>query len=374
MRSPKRNSGYSVDTEKIANLLVTSGKLAANAAGEGKVPIDNTLQFDGSGDLGVNTQRVVQTVSEWVQHFASGSAHDTSGHSGKYQEYTSSNVVRRVGSVQYDFTPGNSGGTRTYQVFIVELTGRNIDVILGSSEVYSGNNLQHRFHFVDGVTINPNVRIGIGLHRTDGGNNEALSVRFGTESQDSPRESYDDASEDFNFVGRFNHDRPTPTVNDTVGGTTAGEIYGNPEIFYQIIHTHESLVGDGTVSSAHISSGSADCRPTAPDGRRIRVARASRRDPVIQRVETSSTTRSRCREVRERFGHQVQAWGGNAKITAIPVGDVTATIWSKIRHRWHELPCPVTRHHPRAVRRHHLRHHHAHVITVAVTGGNRARR
>ena len=30
-----------------------------------------------------------------------------------------------------------------------------------------------------------------------------------------------------------------------------------PKSFYQIIHTHASLVGDGTVSSDHISSGSA---------------------------------------------------------------------------------------------------------------------
>ena len=82
-------------------------------------------------------------------------------------------------------------------------------------------------------------------------------MRAGAESQDSPRESYDDASDDFLFLGRFNHDRNLPTVGDTVGGTSAGQIYGNPEIFYQIIHTHESLVGDGTVSSAHISSGSA---------------------------------------------------------------------------------------------------------------------
>ena len=225
------------------------------------IPIDNTLQVDGSGDLGVNTQRVVQTVSEWVQHFASGDSHDTSGHSGKYQEYSSPNTNRRIGSVQYDFDPLNDsagGGTgKTYQVFILELTGRNVDVVLGSSEVYSGNSLQHRFYFTDGVLIKPNVRIGIGLHRTDGGNNEGLSVRFGTESQESPRESYDDASEDFNFLGRFNHDRPTPSVNDSVGGTTAGQIYGNPEIYYQIIHTHESLVGDDTVSADHISSGSA---------------------------------------------------------------------------------------------------------------------
>ena len=260
-----------VDGYTIPDGSVTSAKLAANAAGEGKVPIDNTMQFDGSGNLGVNTERVVQEVSEWVQHFASGDSHDTSGHSGKYQEYTSPNTVRRIGSVQYDFDPLNDsggGGTgKTYQVFVLELSGRNVDAVLGSSAVYSGNSLQHRFHFTDGVLINPNVRIGIGLHRTDGGNNEGLSVRFGTESQNSPRESYDDASEDFNFLGRFNHDRPTPSVNDTVGGTTANQIYGNPEIFYQIIHTHESLVGDGTVSVSHISSGSsADGTVLTADG------------------------------------------------------------------------------------------------------------
>ena len=246
-----------VDTDQLADEAVTAAKLAANAAGEGKVPIDNTMQFDGSGDLGVNTQRVVQTVSEWVQHFASGDGHDTSGHSGKYHEYTSSNTHRRIGSVEYHFDPENSSGNRTFQVFILELTGRNIDAILGSSEVYSGDALQHRFHFTDGVMINPNVRIGIGLHRTDGGNNEGLSVRAGAESQDSPRESYDDASGDFSFVGRFNHDRPMPSVNDTVGGTAANQIYGNPEIFYQIIHTHASLVGDGQVSASHLDSGSA---------------------------------------------------------------------------------------------------------------------
>ena len=258
--SAKLDDG-AVTTAKVADAAITTAKLATNAAGEGKVPIDNTMQFDGSGDLGVNTERVVQEVSEWVQHFASGDSHDTSGHSGKYQEYTSPNTVRRIGSVQYDFDPLNDsggGGTgKTYQVFVLELTGRNVDAVLGSSAVYSGNSLQHRFYFTDGVLINPNVRIGIGLHRTDGGNNEGLSVRFGTESQNSPRESYDDASEDFNFLGRFNHDRPTPSVNDTVGGTTTNQIYGNPEIFYQIIHTHESLVGDGTVSVSHLDSGSA---------------------------------------------------------------------------------------------------------------------
>ena len=248
-----------IPTIKIGDSQVTSAKLADNAAGEGKVPIDNTMQFDSDGDLGVNTQRVVQEVSEWVQHFASGDSHDTSGHTGKYQEYTSSNTVRRVGSVQYDFTPDNANGAKTYRVYIIELTGRNVDAVLGVSQTYSGNSLQHRFHFTDGVLINPAVRIGIGLHRTDGGgNNYGLSVRSGTESQDSPRESYDDASNDFHFEGRFNHDRQFPSVGDTVGGTAANQIYGNPEIFYQIIHTHASLVGDGTVGVSHLSSGSSD--------------------------------------------------------------------------------------------------------------------
>ena len=223
-----------------------------------RVPIDNTLQFDSSDDLGVSTERVVMEVSEWVQHFATGSAFDTSGHSGKYHEYTSPNTHRRIGSVQYDFDPENDSDNKVYRVYVIEKTGTHIDEVLGVSQTYSGNASQHRFHFTDGVMINPAVRIGIGLHRTDGGgNNYGLRVRAGDESQDSPRESYDDASNDFHFEGRFVHDRNSPTAGDTVGGTTANRVYGNPEIFYQIIHTHESLVGDGTVSANHISSGSA---------------------------------------------------------------------------------------------------------------------
>ena len=78
-------------------ILDASGDIAA-----GIVPIDNTLQVDGSGDLGVNTQRVVQEVSEWVQHFATGDGHDTSGHSGKYHEYTSPNThpAHRLGAIR----------------------------------------------------------------------------------------------------------------------------------------------------------------------------------------------------------------------------------------------------------------------------------
>ena len=280
-----------IATIKIGDGQVTSAKLADNAAGEGKIPIDNTMQFDSGGDLGVNTQRVVQTVSEWVQHFASGDSHDTSGHSGKYLEYTSSNTVRRVGSVQYDFDPENDSGDRTFQVFILELTGRNIDAILGSSQVYSGDAQQHRFHFTDGVTINPNVRIGIGLHRTDGGNNEGLRVRSGTESQDSPRESYDDASDDFNFIGRFNHDRPTPSVNDTVGGTADNQIYGNPEIYYQIIHTHASLVGDGTIDTSHIADEAVTTAKLANDA--VTQAKLADASVGINQLRTGSVSATR---------------------------------------------------------------------------------
>ena len=171
LASPALTGNPTAPTQSAGNdstRIATTAFVQAEPIGEGQLPIDNTLQF-ASGEFGVNTQRVVQEVSEWVQHFASGDSHDTSGHSGKYQEYTSPNTVRRIGSVQYDFDPLNDsagGGTgKTYQVFILELTGRNVDAVLGSSAVYSGNSLQHRFYFTDGVLINPNVRIGIGLHR-----------------------------------------------------------------------------------------------------------------------------------------------------------------------------------------------------------------
>ena len=63
---------FSVVTEKIANLQVTSGKLAANAAGEGKVPIDNTLQFDGSGNLGVEISTVIDLLDEDIRYYSDG--------------------------------------------------------------------------------------------------------------------------------------------------------------------------------------------------------------------------------------------------------------------------------------------------------------
>ena len=140
-------------------------------------------------------------------------------------------------------------------------------------------------------------------------------MRFGTESQDSPRESYDDASEDFNFVGRFNHDRPTPTVNDTVGGTTAGQIYGNPEIFYQIIHTHASLVGDGGVTASQIDSGSATAdQPLLADG----SGGTGFRDPVIHGGNLIDNTIPTA-----KYGNDSvtkSKLGANAKITANPSG------------------------------------------------------
>ena len=70
-----------------------------------------------------------RTVSEWVQHFASGDSHDTAGHSGKYHEYTIFQTThRRINSVEYDFDPENDSDNKTYRVYIIEKTGTNIDV------------------------------------------------------------------------------------------------------------------------------------------------------------------------------------------------------------------------------------------------------
>ena len=319
LASPALTGNPTAPTQSAGNdstRIATTAFVQAEPVGEGQIGIDNTMQFDSDGDLGVNTERVVQTVSEWVQHFASGDSHDTSGHTGKYHEYTSSNTVRRVGSVQYDFDPDNDSDNKTYRVYIIELTGRNVDAVLGVSQTYSGNSQQHRFHFTDGVTINPAVRIGIGLHRTDGGgNNYGLSVRAGTESQDSPRESYDDASDDFHFEGRFNHDRNFPSVNDTVGGTAANQIYGNPEIFYQIIHTHESLVGDGNISVSHISSGS------SADGT---VLTADGSGGVAFEVATGSGLSES--EVDARVTAGVLDWAETGNTDDVPVGKIPGGI------------------------------------------------
>ena len=115
------------------------------------------------------------------------------------------------------------------------------------------------FHNADGdvgVNIDGSIRLGILISRIGDNSDSAVAAVHGTEASSSPRESYDDASTDFDLENDvvYQHIDPAIGASTHSHGT---DIRGNIKIFYELIIDHGNLVGDGNVNAAHIDSGSA---------------------------------------------------------------------------------------------------------------------
>ena len=255
-------SGLDAFTYTIPDGSVTSAKLATNAAGEGKVPIDNTLQFDGSGDLGVEISTVIDLLDEDIRYYSTDTTREDAHQASKGIVFLdTSPYAKRVHSVEWDFEGDGVG--HNYTTFFVRIDSNdNIDFVYGESETLFnvGTSGTHRFNFdSSGLRIPGSVvRLGLFITRTGSDDTWETKVYRGQEADDSPRQSYPDASVDFPFwrSARFASGRPEPGehIDNYI---TNGEIYGYPKIRYTLELEHASLVGDGNISASHISSGSA---------------------------------------------------------------------------------------------------------------------
>ena len=261
-----------VTTAKLADGAVTSAKLATNAAGEGKVPIDNTLQFDGSGNLGVEISTVIDLLDEDIRYYSDDTTREDARQASKGIVFLDiSRYARRIHSVEWDFEGDGVG--HNYTTFFVRIDSNDdIDFVYGESETLFnvGTSGTRRFDFdSSGLRIPGGVeRLGLFLTRTGSDDTWETKVYRGQPASDSPRESYPDASVDFPFwrSARFASGRPEPGehIDNYI---TNGEIYGYPKIRYTLELEHASLVGDGNISAAHISSGSsADGTVLTADG------------------------------------------------------------------------------------------------------------
>ena len=261
-----------VTTAKLADEAVTTAKLAANAAGEGKVPIDNTLQFDGSGNLGVEISTVIDLLDEDIRYYSDDTTREDARQASKGIVFLDiSRYARRIHSVEWDFEGDGVG--HNYTTFFVRIDSNDdIDFVYGESETLFnvGTSGTRRFNFdSSGLRIPGGVeRLGLFLTRTGSDDTWETKVYRGQPASDSPRESYPDASVDFPFwrSARFASGRPEPGehIDNYI---TNGEIYGYPKIRYTLELEHASLVGDGNITAAHIDSGSsADGTVLTADG------------------------------------------------------------------------------------------------------------
>ena len=252
-----------VTTAKVADDAITTAKLADNAAGEGKVPIDNTLEFDGSGNLGVQITTVTEHLDEDIRYYSTDTTREDAHQASKgvvFQD--TSRFAKKIHSVEWDFEGDGIGNN--YATFLVGIdSSDDISIIYGQSDVLfnvttSGT---HRTTFgTEGARVPGDVeRLGVFLTRTGSPQDATHETKVyrGQPADDSPRESYPSASLDFPFWRSARFDSSRPEIGEHIDNyITNGEIYGYPKIRYSIEVEHAPFVGDESVSASHISSGS----------------------------------------------------------------------------------------------------------------------
>ena len=228
------------------------------------LPIDNTLQFDGSDQLGVSIGDVVEHLQENVRYYTSDSPdHQTDG-SAAGHVYTTSRYPKNISRVKAEVRPDTPS---VYKAGIYTVDSSNqIIAVLGQSadtaEIPANTTRTLTFSLLAesdstlGIPLAGGERIAVLIRRAGDGNNADTRLRHGNEAANSPNTSYADAENDFVNVNHviYQHENPANGNNTDSHGTG---IRGNIRIYYTVTIDHGSLVGDGQVNAAHIDSESA---------------------------------------------------------------------------------------------------------------------
>ena len=260
-----RIQAAAITTAKIADGAVESDKIGANAVVEGKLPIDNTLAWDGSGQLSVNVTDVIDSLNETVEYYSdeTGNEYDDGGHASMGEDYDTSAHRHIIHKVQIDINGADTtNGFWRAGVFAID-AGGDITAVLGRSDTEGIDvDQRHTFVFPNPVEVPASQRIRILGSRVDndgesGSGTRSAHLSRGDEETASPRESYDDAHLDFARIRHVRVNHAFPDVGDTTHDHGADSVRGDIKIYYTVKLDHGDLVGDGNVNAAHLDSGSA---------------------------------------------------------------------------------------------------------------------
>ena len=260
-----RIQAAAITTAKIADGAVESDKIGANAVVEGKLPIDNTLAWDGSGQLSVNVTDVIDSLNETVEYYSdeTGNEYDDGGHASMGEDYDTSAHRHIIHKVQIDINGADTtNGFWRAGVFAID-AGGDITAVLGRSDTEGIDvDQRHTFVFPNPVEVPASQRIRILGSRVDndgesGSGTRSAHLSRGEEETASPRESYDDAHLDFARIRHVRVNHAFPDVGDTTHDHDADSVRGDIKIYYTVKLDHGDLVGDGNVNAAHIDSESA---------------------------------------------------------------------------------------------------------------------
>ena len=265
-----RRIGEAIDAHVVPSTNATTDVAETSAIGTSvelsrddhthRLPTDDTLHWDGSDQLAVNINDIIERVSETVRYFTDSTGNfDTSSHATMGEEYTTSRWQKAIHKVQIHIGHQGGDGNLVYRagVYEVEEDGEIITVFGRSAIRDVGNSGLWVFNFHPPVIVDPLARIIIVATREDEGNTTTARVLEGSESGDSPDISYMDAGEDFDRVHRVTYTEDYPVVGTTRHSHDAAFIRGNIKIYYTNTYHEGLLVGEDSVNAAHIDSESA---------------------------------------------------------------------------------------------------------------------
>ena len=227
-----------------------------------RLPIDNTLEFNASDEVGVNIHDVIEHLQHRIRYFTHVNDYSSSAGASVGQAYNTSQHKKVITKVEAQFNP--LGGADEYLVRLVELEDNNeikVKIAVSNTRSTAGGTAGIRsFNFHDGagepgVTISGGIRLGVLLSRLGDNSDSATQAIHGAEASTSPAEDYDDASIDFDLDNDVVYQHIDPAVG-TSTHSHGTDIRGNLKIFYTLIVEHGNLVGDGNVNIDHLDSGS----------------------------------------------------------------------------------------------------------------------
>ena len=239
------------DPEDVGAAAAPGTQEAATREGHAhRLPTDSTLEFNANDELAVNVQDVIEHLQERIQYHTASNNYSSDAGATVGQAYQTSQYRKIITKVEVLLNP--LVGADGYLVRLDELNSDNsIKAKLFTSNTRSapfGLGVTARsftFHNPDGdvgVIIDGSIRLGVLISRIGDNSDSAVAAVHGSEVSAGPRESYDDASVDFDLE----NDVVYQHINPGVGQSTHShgtDIRGNIKIFYTLIIDHGSLVG-----------------------------------------------------------------------------------------------------------------------------------
>ena len=237
---------------------------------EHDIPFNSTLEWDNNAQFGVRVQDVIEHLQEHIQYRTTSSDYSSSAGATVGQAYATSQYRKLITKVEVLLNP--LVGADGYLVRLDELNADNsIKAKLFTSQTRSApfglGTAARAFNFHDadgdvGVAIDGSIRLGILISRLGDNSDSAVAAIHGSEAANSPRESYDDASVDF----ELENDVVYQHIDPAIGASTHShgtDIRGNIKIFYTLILDHGNFVSGGEPGhSPRVDSGNAF--PTNP--------------------------------------------------------------------------------------------------------------